>query len=231
MSQYHHSDAITSVMASQITSLTIVYSSVYSDADQRKHQSSASLACCEGYSPLTGEFPAQRASNPENVSIWWHLHDTWFRGQVVFKHWSILPGLHWYNHTMALKQIQHPWRIRVNQSHCCINDNMTAAKQNTKKQCTYSRDIPYFGLWKYSHKHNSACFVSRWPAAIIKALLARICIIDIETSVGYISCHAENICACCYMNIWHVYPEIYLNKTLSTWLLLYMTVDRCFNAS
>ena len=32
------------VMASQITSLTIVYSNVYSGADQRKHQSSASLA-------------------------------------------------------------------------------------------------------------------------------------------------------------------------------------------
>ena len=31
-------------MASQITSLTIVYSTVYSDADQRKHQSSAALA-------------------------------------------------------------------------------------------------------------------------------------------------------------------------------------------
>ena len=31
-------------VASQITSLTIVYSTVYSDADQRKHQSPASLA-------------------------------------------------------------------------------------------------------------------------------------------------------------------------------------------
>ena len=31
-------------VASQITSLTVVYSTVYSDADQRKHQSSASLA-------------------------------------------------------------------------------------------------------------------------------------------------------------------------------------------
>ena len=31
-------------IASQITSLTIVYSTVYADADQRKHQSSASLA-------------------------------------------------------------------------------------------------------------------------------------------------------------------------------------------
>ena len=31
-------------MASQITSLTVVYSTIYSDADQSKHQSSASLA-------------------------------------------------------------------------------------------------------------------------------------------------------------------------------------------
>ena len=35
-------------LGSQITSLTIVYSTVYSDADQRKHQSSASLAFVRG---------------------------------------------------------------------------------------------------------------------------------------------------------------------------------------
>ena len=29
---------------------------------------------CEGNSPGTGEFPAQRASNVENVSIWWRHH-------------------------------------------------------------------------------------------------------------------------------------------------------------
>ena len=43
-SQWHYNDVIMSVMASQITSLTIVYSTLYSGADQRKHQSSASLA-------------------------------------------------------------------------------------------------------------------------------------------------------------------------------------------
>ena len=41
---YHYNDAIMGAVASQITSLTIVYSTVDSDADQRKHQSSASLA-------------------------------------------------------------------------------------------------------------------------------------------------------------------------------------------
>ena len=44
----HYSDAIMNVMASQITSLTIVYSTVYSGANQRKHQSSASLAFGRG---------------------------------------------------------------------------------------------------------------------------------------------------------------------------------------
>ena len=40
----HYCDVIMGAMASQTTSLTIVYSTVYSGADQRKHKSSASLA-------------------------------------------------------------------------------------------------------------------------------------------------------------------------------------------
>ena len=40
----HYGDVIMGAIASQITSLTIVYSAIYSDADQRKHQSSALLA-------------------------------------------------------------------------------------------------------------------------------------------------------------------------------------------
>ena len=42
--QVHYDDVIMAPMTSQITSLTVVYSIVYSDADQRKHQNSASLA-------------------------------------------------------------------------------------------------------------------------------------------------------------------------------------------
>ena len=66
--ELHYNDVIMGAMASQIASLAIVYSSVYSDADQRKHQSSASLAFVREFIG-TGEFPAQRASNAENVSI------------------------------------------------------------------------------------------------------------------------------------------------------------------
>ena len=44
----HYNDVIMSAMASQIISPTSVYSTVYSGADQRKHQSSASLAFVRG---------------------------------------------------------------------------------------------------------------------------------------------------------------------------------------
>ena len=44
----HSNDVTMGAIASQIASLTIVYSIVYSDADQRKHQSSASLAFVRG---------------------------------------------------------------------------------------------------------------------------------------------------------------------------------------
>ena len=45
---YHYNDVIMGTMASRITSLTIVYSTVHAGADQRKHQSSASLAVVRG---------------------------------------------------------------------------------------------------------------------------------------------------------------------------------------
>ena len=48
LSSVHYDDVIMGAMASHITSLTIVYSIVYSDADQRKHQSSASLVFVRG---------------------------------------------------------------------------------------------------------------------------------------------------------------------------------------
>ena len=54
---------------------------------------------CEGNSPVTGELPAQRTSNAENVSIWWRHHicldlnvlDIYisFKPQVISGQWDI----------------------------------------------------------------------------------------------------------------------------------------------
>ena len=61
-------------IASQITSRTIVYSTDYSDADKKNPSKLRVTGLCVGKSPGTGEFPAQMASNVENVSIRWRHH-------------------------------------------------------------------------------------------------------------------------------------------------------------
>ena len=51
---------------------------------------------CAGNSPGTGEFPAQMASNAENVSIWWRHHDQYFNAQaheLLFSELSWIGGI------------------------------------------------------------------------------------------------------------------------------------------
>ena len=73
----HYSDVIISTMASQITSVSTVYSTVCSGSDRRKHQSSASLAFVRGIlrwpvnSPLKG--PVTRKMLPFDDVI---IHNT-----------------------------------------------------------------------------------------------------------------------------------------------------------
>ena len=59
----HYYDGIMSAMASQITSLTIVYSTIHSDADQKKTSKLRITGLSAWNSPVTGKFPAQMASN------------------------------------------------------------------------------------------------------------------------------------------------------------------------
>ena len=40
---------------------------------------------CAGNSPGTGEFPAQRTSNTENVSIWWRHHASMITNQPTWR--------------------------------------------------------------------------------------------------------------------------------------------------
>ena len=75
--RYHYGDVIMDAMAPQITSLTIVYSTVYSGADQRKHQGSASLGFVRGIhrwpvnSPHKG--PVTRKMFPFDDVIMWNI--------------------------------------------------------------------------------------------------------------------------------------------------------------
>ena len=75
--QNHYNDVKMGAMASQITSPTIVHSTVYSRRGSKKTSKPRVTDLCAGNSPVTGECSAQMASNAENVSIWWrhHVHD------------------------------------------------------------------------------------------------------------------------------------------------------------
>ena len=72
-------------MASQITSHAIVYSTVYSRRRSKKASKLRVTSLWEGNSPVTGEFPAQKASNAENVSIWWRHHGIYIYRYVLFQ--------------------------------------------------------------------------------------------------------------------------------------------------
>ena len=94
---YHYSDVIMSTMASEITSFTMVYSTVYSGAGEREHQSSASLAFVRGLhwwpvnSPHKG--PVTRKIFPFDDVIMWRICITG------------LEGIHSY--LLAVSQLTH----------------------------------------------------------------------------------------------------------------------------
>ena len=71
----HYNDVIMTMVASQITSLTVVYSIVYQAQIKENIQAPRHWPLCGEFTG-TGEFPARRASYVENVSIWWRHHET-----------------------------------------------------------------------------------------------------------------------------------------------------------
>ena len=57
-----------------------------------------------GNSPVTGEFPAQMASNAENVSIWWRHHDLGAgqTTQIVGRDWIV--QIHLSNNIISITE-------------------------------------------------------------------------------------------------------------------------------
>ena len=86
VSSLYCSDVIMSAMASQITSLRIVYSTFIPAPIKEKKKT---RLCVIGFydPPVTCGFASERASNVENVYIWWRHHvvqaNIWWRHHVV----------------------------------------------------------------------------------------------------------------------------------------------------
>ena len=76
---FHYNDVIMGSMAYQITSLTIVFSAIQSGADQRKHQSYASLwGIHRGLVNSPHKGPVTRKMFPfDDVIMWEHFYWQW----------------------------------------------------------------------------------------------------------------------------------------------------------
>ena len=74
---YNYIDVIMGTMASQITSLTLCLLNRPFRRRSKKTSKPRVTGLCEGNSPVTDEFPAQMASNAENISICWRHHVRW----------------------------------------------------------------------------------------------------------------------------------------------------------
>ena len=95
---------------------------------------------CVGNSPVIDEFPAQRASNAEIVSIWWHHHGR--RISVFYLDWCKLvltisfrlPSKHWHcgNRTIPPVPVKQPWQIWVNTSHRFTKIHDTTTQKGVK---------------------------------------------------------------------------------------------------
>ena len=96
-----------------------------------KAQIKKSINARAGNSPVTGEFPAQRASNAENVSIWWRHHDklcmsslvdVWCQSQSISI--SGKRSISFWNHIDSRATMSH--------------DNMRFSKQPVYNPSTYT---------------------------------------------------------------------------------------------
>ena len=103
----HYDDVIMSAIASQITSLTIVYSTVYSGADQRKHESSGSQAFVRWIhrGPVNSphKWPVTRKMFPfDDVIMFSH----WLRPySVVFVGWCRVCSGTWTRFRIEMRRI------------------------------------------------------------------------------------------------------------------------------
>ena len=106
----HYGDIIKSAMVSQITSLTIVYSTFYSVSDQSKHQCSASLAFVRGIHRWPVNSPHKR---PVTRKCFHLMTSSWVPGRCGSNFKSVVsqPML-WINFMSIFCEIALEWMLQ-----------------------------------------------------------------------------------------------------------------------
>ena len=118
MCLFHYGDVIMSTMASQITSVSIIYSTVCSGPDQRKHQSSASLALVRGIHRRPVNSPHTGPVTPKMFHLMTSLYIIKLLGSefVVMK--MGLRLTHFFREAFRISKIFLPHKLRCNETPC-----------------------------------------------------------------------------------------------------------------
>ena len=132
---FHYSDVIMGTISSQITSLAIVYLTVYSTADQREHQSSASLAVVCGIHRWSvnspHKWPVTRKRFPFDDVIMKSsdcVHAEWF----MYSHGNLIEStltatsLWWISAKKDVTPLLAAMALRL----CCINPSIISPAHN-----------------------------------------------------------------------------------------------------
>ena len=150
---HHYSDVIMSAMSCQITSLVILLLNRLFRLRSKKTSKLRVTGLCAGNAPVTGEFPAQRTSSAENVSIWWRHH------------WMVNRKCRWSCQSLLP-------RSNKGYKHQRNRDFATEATKTGKRACSYgelnalcacNKPIlfnPYHGMIKL--ENNKVCLSSHW---------------------------------------------------------------------
>ena len=138
---------------------------------------------CDGNSPVTGEFPTQRASNAENVSIWWRHHvmestigrlsvpslpstlatdlcpGGWLptktspQWQSIFRWCVLFPAS--FKWSIPLRQI-HLFTVRW-----VLQSSLSPGDINPSQHCSHVDTPPPFKIWWKSTPLKSGCLHSK----------------------------------------------------------------------
>ena len=137
-------------MASQITSLTIVYSIVYSGTDERKHQSSVALALAFVRGIHRGP-----VISPHKGPVMWKM----FLFDDVIMDW--LDACTWWCHDMET--------LSASLALCEGNPPITCdlPPQKHKKQVTWTFDVSLLSSWTSCWTNNQVASDLRHPCAYV----------------------------------------------------------------
>ena len=122
---------------------------------------SALLALCEGNSPVTGEFTAQRASNAEKASIWWRHHECRSFGDLFFlslnKSLNKLSSAQWFD--ILARQKKYHKKLCINMTVFIVPLSQLGARKSSgtlvtkftsrkRMECTWK-------CYRYYRSHGS----------------------------------------------------------------------------